>query len=555
MSTKTLRKRIALVAVSALGAGLLSVSSANAAAPTAENAYIGSTASATGSAANALTVTTGVSDGTSVGYVTASAASVSSGSLATGTILTNAQIQFVFKSAAKLSAVVTGGNISSVTSTGSNAVISGDLSSAYDGTAEAVSVIAKPTGAVGSILSVSFYQGSSVSATSPTNGTLIGTYNLTVAAAGSSNAVSAAKSGLVVDTSSSFANTVDQAAGFSVVNGGTGYVTVSALDAYGVGLTGSHAVVVSATNGAKVGYSAYPTASSAVQTTIPSGVYVVQGTSNVAVTTDVTVTIDGVAIGTKTLAFSGDLAKIDVTVSGIAQKGSAATVNKVVSYKAYDAAGNRVALAAPSIKGTNAVVNTGSVQTAETTSVTGVVGYNCADYGTNSGLYLQATNTAGATISSPTFAVSCAGDLYTYTAALNKTSYKQGEIATLTITGLDSKGKPANDITAIGTSTYKPSISGSQLTAVNAPVYTDLTTNGKISYQFIVGNTAGSYSLAVDLPLITNPAANATDAAKTVGYTIEGDGSVSNAQILASIVKLIATINKQIAALQKSLKK
>ena len=227
----------------------------------------------------------------------------------------------------------------------------------------------------------------------------------------------------------------------------------------------------------------------------------------------------------------------------------------MVAYKAYDAAGNRVALASPSIKGTNAVVNTGSVQTPETTSVTGVVGYNCADYGTNAGLYLETTNSAGATVDSDKFSVSCAGDMYTYKASLNSSTYKQGDIATLTITGLDVKGNKSNDITAIGTNTYKPAISGSYMTAVNSPVYTDTTSNGVITYQFIVGNTAGSYSMAVDLPLLTNPAANATDSSKTVGYSISGDGSVSNADVLAAIVKLIASINKQIAALQKSLKK
>jgi len=552
MSTKTLRKRIALVAVSAMGFGLLSTVAANAAAPTAEHAYIATTASSTGAADS---TSADAATATSVGYLAASATDVSGGSLATGTILSNAQISIVTKSASKLAAVVTNGAFTQVDGT-SAAVIAGDLSNVYDGTtAQAVGFVVRPTGAVGSVMTVSVFKGSSVSATSPTNGTLVGTFALTVAAAGSSNVVSAAKSSLVVDTSSAFSNTVDQAAGFSVVNGGTGYITVIAKDAYGVVLSGAHAVTVSATNGAKVGFAAYPSSSSAVTTSIPSGVYVNQAASNAAVSTDVTVMIDGTSIGTKTISFIGDIAKIAITVLGIAQKGSDASVNKVVAYKAYDAAGNRVALASPSIKGTNAVVNSGSVQTAETTSVTGVVGYNCADYGTNAGLYLETTNSAGATVDSDKFSVSCAGDMYTYKASLNSSTYKQGDIATLTITGLDVKGNKSNDITAIGTTTYKPAISGSYMTAVNSPVYTDTTSNGVITYQFIVGNTAGSYSMAVDLPLLTNPAANATDSSKTVGYSISGDGSVSNADVLAAIVKLIASINKQIAALQKSLKK
>jgi len=574
MSTKTLRKRIALVAVSALGAGMLSlvaVPAANAAAgtgktPIAGVAYISPTASTNGSASaatltvyahnadNTVLTTTDYAEGTSVGYVVTDVQAVTSGSLSSGAVLSNGAISFLGKSGTKLGVVATNGIITA-TDGGSDAVISGSLASAYDGTAEAAAFVVKPTGAVGSVMTVSFYAASTVSATSPTNGTLIGTFALTIVASGSSNIVSAAKSSLIVDTSSSFASTVDQAAGFSLSNGATGYVTVSANDAYGVPLSGTHAVTVSATNGAKVGFSAYPSTSSAVTTSIPSGVYVNQGTANAAVSTEVSVLVDGVSIGSKTITFAGDLSKIAVTVLGIAQKGSAAATNIVLAYKAYDAAGNRVALAAPSIKGTDAVVNTGAVQTAETATVTGTVGFNCATYGTNTGLYLQATNTAGATIVSDKFAISCAGDMYTYTAKLDKSTYKQGEIATLTISGFDVKGKPSNDIQVIGSATYKPAISGSYMTAVNAPLYTDYTTNGVITYTFIVGNTAGSYSMAVDLPLLTNPAANATDVSKTVGYSIASDGGVSNAEVLAAIVNLIASINKQIAALQKALTK
>jgi hypothetical protein len=46
----------------------------------------------------------------------------------------------------------------------------------------------------------------------------------------------------------------------------------------------------------------------------------------------------------------------------------------------------------------------------------------------------------------------------------------------------------------------------------------------------------------------------ATDtAAKTVQYKIAGPASTSNADVLKAIVSLIASINKQIAALQKAL--
>jgi hypothetical protein len=48
----------------------------------------------------------------------------------------------------------------------------------------------------------------------------------------------------------------------------------------------------------------------------------------------------------------------------------------------------------------------------------------------------------------------------------------------------------------------------------------------------------------------------ATDKAKTISYKIDdGVTTVDNAEVLAAIVKLIASINKQIAKLQKLIKR
>jgi hypothetical protein len=43
------------------------------------------------------------------------------------------------------------------------------------------------------------------------------------------------------------------------------------------------------------------------------------------------------------------------------------------------------------------------------------------------------------------------------------------------------------------------------------------------------------------------------DSPKTVQYKVAGAAGVSNADVLKAIVSLIASINKQIAALQKAL--
>ncbi len=72
-------------------------------------------------------------------------------------------------------------------------------------------------------------------------------------------------------------------------------------------------------------------------------------------------------------------------------------------------------------------------------------------------------------------------------------------------------------------------------------------TNGAKTYKFTVGNSAGSFNAVVDLPAYV-----ATDSAKVVSYKVApSSAEVSNAEILKSIIALIATINKQIAALQK----
>lgn len=569
MSTKTLRKRIALVAVSAVSFGLLSSVAANATVAGADTIWVATTASTTGSAV--LSASGGaVGTDSSVGFVAATTAGtvnnngqyVSAGGSGIATVLSNAQlaIEATSGSSNDLALVATGGTFASGAKTSGPIQYSSDLSTiASSGTGTSIAASVSPSSGV-TQFQVAAYEGTGVALTTPTNGTLIGRWIFNVVAAGTGNTISVSKSVLAVDTSSSFANTVDQAAGFTVANGSSGYIAFVPKDAYGVTLTGSaHAFQVSATGGALVGFNnnPYPTTSSAVYTTVPTGIYVNQPVANVGLSTVVTVTVDGTVVGSKSITFLGDLAKIVATPLGIAQKGSVAFVNELVTYKAYDAAGNRLNLpgSSISIKGTDAVINTGTVETGTTTSVTGVVGYNAATYGTNTTLYLSATNNAGATISSNVFSLSSAGDAYTYTAKLDKSVYHMGDIATLTISTYDSKGNAADDITPLGTNTYKPSIAGNYLTAVSAPLYTDLTTNGVITYQFIVGNTAGTYSMAVDLPLLTNPAANATDTPKTIGYSIASDGSVSNADVLSAIVKLIASINKQIAALQKSLKK
>ena len=89
------------------------------------------------------------------------------------------------------------------------------------------------------------------------------------------------------------------------------------------------------------------------------------------------------------------------------------------------------------------------------------------------------------------------------------------------------------------------------MTAVQAPSSGDLFADGKITYKFQVGSTTGSFNMVVDLPAIN--AVSLTGAtAQTIAYKIAASSTeVTNAEVLKSIVALIASINKQIQALQK----
>ena len=77
--------------------------------------------------------------------------------------------------------------------------------------------------------------------------------------------------------------------------------------------------------------------------------------------------------------------------------------------------------------------------------------------------------------------------------------------------------------------------------------------NGAIVYTYTVGTsgtfTDGTYSSIIDFPALSGT----TGAIQTATYkvAVSGTPGVSNADVLKSIVALIASINKQIQALQK----
>jgi hypothetical protein len=117
---------------------------------------------------------------------------------------------------------------------------------------------------------------------------------------------------------------------------------------------------------------------------------------------------------------------------------------------------------------------------------------------------------------------------------------------TITIDAKDSFGKAVSDFTTIGGAGLTTiSIGGGTITKAQvdgALSIGDLFTGGVKTYQAQM-TTAGTFNVVVSV-------SGSTTKSATAGYSITG-GDASNADVLKSIVALIASINKQIQALQK----
>jgi len=294
--------------------------------------------------------------------------------------------------------------------------------------------------------------------------------------------------------------------------------------------------------------------------------------ANKAFKTTVTITYNGAVVGTKTVNFLGEVAKMNIVqYKPIARVGATSTYQGQIEY--LDNAGNvLLPTSGTSVRSAtlNQFVTAASIgDWADSDDPVSYYDVTCggtagASGGASAGsadLVFRHTNPfSGSTVDTAAVKVTCAGDPVTYTASLDKATYAPGEVATLTITGKDSAGNLAN-----GEKNFQSTTSGSEFFITSpqlTPVTAISTTSVKFSsgagiktYKFTVGNTEGSYNLIVGAPTIN--ALLLGGANQTVSYKIAAPatGAVTNAEVLAAIVKLIASINKQIAQLQKQLKK
>jgi hypothetical protein len=623
MSTKTIKKRIALVAMSALTAGLISVVSApvaNAAQDTAtqsnvlvagattnpilgkENTlYVASLPSITGSAVALATSTTepdtvagtapSTSTARSLGLVNVS--DIAGGLIAettqTAVLLSTGSIS-VYTSAkqGEYSAItVTGGTITSSTGTSLNSTST--VATGGHGTNQTNwGAVVKPSSG-STTMTIRLYTGATAEATalaSPTLGTLSGQNTVTIAAASTAGAISAANSGVFGSNANNTASLTADHASFraSKTYGQQIFFNVRVRDAYNTAVTaGSGVLSVSATNGALVEVAASsvgtPTLTSAfLATTTPDNDMVsVSAASTAAVTTTITVSYNGTVIGTRTVSFTGEVAKITLSSPVIGNLGTATGNNAY--YRLEDSAGNTLYSA---IEGTaqtnyatsaligNAALETTSVgavvkdtdpSVAATTFVvtTGKVRFTCGSSAGNGSIGLVFTNPSGTRVTSNNLNVSCAGAPLSYSASWDKASYVPGDVAKLTVTFRDSKGRLANDVSTITDTSSAASIPvisiGGLDKTVTGPTTGDTLDQGKITYTYTVGVTENSFSGSVKFPTVDTRQAAATGLpAQAVTTTIvvkPSTATVSNADVLKSIVALIASINKQIQALQK----
>jgi len=568
MSNKTLKKRIAAVAASALTAGFLSVVAMPA-------------ANASSTAVSVTTVT---------GQVVAAS---TSGSATTLTITATGNVTFAV---AAVASTVFGLNISGGTfeRAASGGTINADRTQ-FTGTAANTAIsglVAVPTGAGRNMVITSYFGTAAVAAdgtneltalaASRTAGTVDRTITATVIAPGTNGVFSAGLSAIAIVNSASTASSTtnaDTSNANIIAAGGTGVISYDLKDANNISLPSTSIVYASIKSGACViGLSTAPTAGTMVVGVSPADlIYVAQAdaVNTPPATCAVDITVDGTLAATKTFTFQGPVASIEVTGLGVAQSGGTRTGLGYVVAK--DAAGTLIGNVAVSgiildssksgiVSAVSVAANTARISAGlntgtgvSSTTVPTTVGWTCGSTVGTAPVAFRTPNGTGGFITSPTYNVTCAGNPVTYTASLDKASYVPGDIATLTITGRGSKGELANDAFVIGSGSAGEviSLSGSQMTLVGA-VGTDTLTSGVKTYKFVVGTTEGSYNMVVDIPLILTATNKATygAATQTVAYKVaSGTTAVTNAEVLAAIVKLIASINKQIRALQKSLKR
>jgi len=597
-----MKQRIAVVAVSALTAGLFSVvstPSANAALNVAPGTAtpaaakdvmnVGTTTNVSGSAV----ITAANGDASSVGLINVSDIA---GGLQPGTTQTAVLLSTGTLVVTTLASNTDSDSNSTVAYSVENGVISGMTSGdgfnstrtvgvCQDVAAACVASITPNAGAT--TMTVRMYNGTqatyandgsptdaeaiAAAIATPTLGTLRGQLTVTIAASSTAGTIAAAKSGVYFVSTYSASNTAtSDTAGLGSANAvSKQYGAIRIRDAYSTAIAAGGLLQVSATNGGLVALAdSVGTASTAFSTSVADGQgFAVANPTNNPLSTTVTVTYNGTVIGTKTFAFWGEVAKVTLSEPVIGKQG--VTTGNTAKMSLQDAAGNAIyfdysgastftpaaGLLSSAASGRTTTLDTTPAINTTTGVVTGgKVKFSCASTTTSSTAQVQYVNNSGTVITSNLLPITCAGTAVSFKASYDKAVYAPGEIAKLTVSFFDAKGNPAQAIDNPTATAIVASTSGLG-TAVVAPTTNETITNGTVSYQYPVGVNEGSFVNTVVAATVNTAATTAnltpTDAV-TVSLTVKNSTAVvTNAEVLKSIVSLIASINKQIQALQK----
>ena len=391
--------------------------------------------------------------------------------------------------------------------------------------------------------------------------TLLETYTLVAAAGCAAGEYTSLYSGSAIRTASTALDATtyddgDAAAGVSVENSvGVSYLGLWLRDGLGEAVTDTASYLnVSATGGCTISGTTTDLSSTSTSIVVTSGItnkVIKLFTAGAAANTcTVTASYNGVVVATKTVVFKGDGASVAGVLMDYAI-GDASTAAGY--YNVLDAAGSRIAgvTSAVAVELTGSMIGAAiSFATSTGSSTAAVVTIDAVGGSTFSGagtFKIRVTNNAGAFITSPAISMLVSRSADKYTLALDKASYSPGQIMTVTIGAKDSAGRIIPDGTALAASASALSFTLAGASALAAaPVYTDTSENGVWTYKYIAGTITGDWAANLGLSGIV------TDTAKQSAYSIKSSSTeVTNAEVLKSIVALIASINKQIQALQK----
>ncbi len=347
----------------------------------------------------------------------------------------------------------------------------------------------------------------------------------------------------------------DDAAAVSVENAtGVSYLGLWLSDALGEEVTDSSSFLnVTAAGGCTISGTVTDLSSTSSSIVVTSGIHdkVIKIFTAGAAANNCTVTAsyNGTVVATKTVVFKGDAASVAAVAMDYAI-GDASTAAGY--YNVLDATGARIAgvTSAVAVDLTGSMIGASiSFATSTGSSTAAVVTIDpVGGVFRGAGTFkIRVTNNAGAFVTSPAINMLVSGSADKYTLALDKASYTPGQIVTVTIGAKDSAGRIIPDGTALasGASGLAFTLAGSTALG-SAPAYGDTSENGVWTYKYIAGTVTGDWAANLGLSGIT------TDTAKQATYSIKSSSTdVTNADVLKSIVALIASINKQIQALQK----